>query len=83
MQYAQLKQHKFFIGSGAVESSCKSLAEARAAQSGMRWTICGADPIIALRALHRSDDPGSERYDRIWDRTTPQTNPISATDQQS
>ncbi|MDR1441116.1 MAG: ISKra4 family transposase [Bifidobacteriaceae bacterium] len=83
MQYAQFKQDGFFIGSGAVESSCKSLAEARAAQSGMRWTIKGADPIIALRALHRSDNQGDNRYNRIWDRTTPKTTPATATHQHS
>jgi hypothetical protein len=83
MQYAQFKRQKFFIGSGAVESSCKNLAEARAAQSGMRWTIHGADPIIALRALHRSDDHHDNRYNRIWDRTTPQTTQASTPHQHS
>jgi hypothetical protein len=77
MQYQQFRTQKLCVGSGAVESACKNLAEDRAAQSGMRWTIQGADPIIALRALHRSTDhtPGNHtnRYNQIWDRTTPKT----------
>jgi hypothetical protein len=74
MQYATFREQGLLIGSGAVEAACKSLAEARAAQSGMRWTIRGADPVLALRALHRStDNPTSPRYEQIWDRFTPQT----------
>jgi hypothetical protein len=77
MQYQQFRAQKLCIGSGAAESACKNLAEARAAQSGMRWTVKGADPILALRALHRSTDhaPGDQtsRYDRIWERTIPKT----------
>jgi hypothetical protein len=49
------------------ESSCKRLAEARVAQSGMRWTIKAAPPTVALRALHRSDDHHDNRYNRTWD----------------
>ncbi len=42
------------IGSGAVESSCKCLVEARLTQAGMRWGIPGSQAIARLRALHRS-----------------------------
>ncbi len=42
------------IGSGAVESSCKCLVEARLTQAGMRWGIPGSQAIASLRALHRS-----------------------------
>ncbi|MDR1294009.1 MAG: ISKra4 family transposase [Bifidobacteriaceae bacterium] len=77
MRYAQFRAQNLCIGSGAVESACKNLAEARAAQSGMRWTINGADPILALRALHRSTHqaPGDQtsRYNQIWERTIPKT----------
>ena len=68
MRYARFKKDGLWIGSGAVEGACKNLVEARAALSGMRWTIDGLDPVIALRALHRSNDQGPKRYDSIWDR---------------
>jgi len=42
------------IGSGAVESSCTCLVEARLKQAGMRWGIPGSQAIASLRALHRS-----------------------------
>ena len=42
------------IGSGAVESACKGLVEARLKQAGMRWSLPGAQAMASLRALHRS-----------------------------
>ena len=42
------------IGSGAIESTCKTLIEEREKGSGMRWTERGAQSIATLRALHRS-----------------------------
>jgi len=42
------------IGSGAVESSCQCLVEARLKQAGMRWGVPGSQAIASLRALHRS-----------------------------
>jgi hypothetical protein len=81
MQYATFKREGLFIGSGAAESACKSLAENRAAMSGMRWTIAGADPIIALRALHRADH--DNRYNHVFDRTVPRTPPSTTHQQQT
>ena len=42
------------LGSGAIESACKSLIEARAKGAGMRWSAAGAQAVASLRALHRS-----------------------------
>ena len=42
------------IGSGAIESACKTLIEEREKGAGMRWTKAGAQSIATLRALHRS-----------------------------
>jgi len=39
------------IGSGAVESLCKTLIEARAKGAGMRWTRQGAQAVVTLRAV--------------------------------
>jgi hypothetical protein len=65
MQYAKFKAAGYFIGSGAVESACRSVAEDRVSRSGMRWTVEGADRVIALRALHRSSE---DRYAKLWTR---------------
>jgi hypothetical protein len=43
-----LPHPRLFVGSGAVEAGCKAIGE-RLELSGMRWTIPGADAIIALR----------------------------------
>ncbi len=42
------------IGSGAVESSCTYLFEARLKQAGMRGGVPGSQAIASLRALHRA-----------------------------
>jgi hypothetical protein len=42
------------IGSGAVESSCKTLIEEREKGAGMRWTKEDAQAVATLRALWRS-----------------------------
>jgi hypothetical protein len=83
MRYARFKKQGLWIGSGAVEGACKNLVEARAAQSGMRWTIDGLDPVIALRALNRSDDQAGQRHNRIWDRTSPRTLQVPHAHQQT
>ena len=62
MQYQHYKAKGWFIGSGQVESACKTIVAQRAKQSGMRWTIAGLDPIITLRTLHQSG-----RDHLIWD----------------
>jgi Uncharacterised protein family (UPF0236) len=54
MDYPQFVARQFPIGSGAVESSCKGLVEARLKQAGMRWGVPGSQAIASLRAVHRS-----------------------------
>jgi hypothetical protein len=54
MDYPQFVARQFPIGSGAVESACKGLVEARLKQTGMRWSVPGSHAIASLRALHRS-----------------------------
>jgi hypothetical protein len=54
------------IGSGAIESSCKTLIEEREKGAGMRWTKAGAQSVATLRALHRSG-----RWTEFW-KTHPQ-----------
>jgi hypothetical protein len=54
MDYPRVVAQQLPIGSGAVESLCKSLIEAREKQAGMRWTRAGAQAVATLRALHAS-----------------------------
>jgi hypothetical protein len=66
MDYPGFVARQLPIGSGGVESACKTLIQAREKQAGMRWTHDGAQVVASLRALHRSG-----RWDPFW-RTHPQ-----------
>ena len=54
MRYHWFRQCGLFVGSGVVESSCKTVIGSRLKQSGMHWTLPGADAIIALRCREAS-----------------------------
>jgi hypothetical protein len=56
MGYPRFVAQQLPIGSGAIESMCKSLIEEREKGAGMRWTGPGAQAVASLRALHRSGD---------------------------
>jgi hypothetical protein len=49
MQYGLFRAAGLFIGSGVVESACKTIVENRLNGSGMRWTKKNAANVIALR----------------------------------
>jgi len=51
MRYERFRDRGLHIGSGVVESACKTLAQARLKQSGMRWTHDGAEAILQLRRM--------------------------------
>lgn len=55
MDYARYRQLGLPIGSGSVESACKSVVQARMKQAGMRWSRSGAQSMLALRCLLLSD----------------------------
>jgi hypothetical protein len=61
MQYADYRQEHLFIGSGVVEAACKHLVGSRLKQSGMEWTVPGANDIIALRSVVLSN-----RMEEYW-----------------
>ncbi len=44
------------IGTGVIEGACRHLVKDRMELSGMRWTIAGAEALLALRAVHENDD---------------------------
>ncbi len=49
MRYPDFRRQHFFIGSGVVEAGCKTVIGSRLKQSGMFWTVRGANAILALR----------------------------------
>jgi len=61
MDYPRFVARQLPIGSGGVESACKTLIQAREKQAGMRWSHDGAQVVASLRALHRSG-----RWDHFW-----------------
>ncbi len=61
LDYPSFVARAFPIGSGAVESSGKSVIQARTTGAGMRWSAAGAQQVVSLRALHRSG-----RWDAFW-----------------
>jgi hypothetical protein len=53
------------IGSGPVESACKTVVGQRLKGGGMRWGEGGADAVCHLRALFRS---GDRQWEAFWNR---------------
>jgi hypothetical protein len=51
MRYASLAANGYHIGSGLVESACKTVVGMRFKGSGMRWSQQGAEAMLNLRAL--------------------------------
>jgi len=49
MKYAEFKKQGLFVGSGVIEAGCKNVIGKRLKQSGMHWSVRGANSIIALR----------------------------------
>ena len=54
MRYHWFRSRGLFVGSGVVEAGCKSVIGQRLKQSGMHWTVNGADSIISLRCAQAS-----------------------------
>jgi hypothetical protein len=49
MRYPEFRKKNLFVGSGVIEAGCKTVIGTRLKQSGMFWTVRGANAIIALR----------------------------------
>lgn len=63
MQYMQMREDGWPIGSGVVESGCKQFKH-RFAGPGMRWSRPGAERLIPIRAAIMGN-----RFDTVWNRT--------------
>jgi hypothetical protein len=62
MRYPKFRRQHLFVGSGVIEAGCKTVIGSRLKQSGMFWTVSGANSIIALRCCHLND-----RFEDYWD----------------
>jgi hypothetical protein len=62
MRYAEFRKQGLFVGSGVVEAGCKTVIGQRLKQSGMHWTVKGANNIIALRCSILSN-----RWEDFWE----------------
>jgi hypothetical protein len=49
MRYPEFRAQHLFVGSGVIEAGCKTVIGSRCKQSGMFWTVRGANAILALR----------------------------------
>jgi hypothetical protein len=55
MEYPENLARGWCIGSGGVESACKTVVGQRLILAGMRWGDEGAHAVCHLRALYRSE----------------------------
>lgn len=61
MRYAEYRTSNYFVGSGVIEAGCKNIIASRMKKSGARWSLRGANSIIALRCCLASN-----RFDDYW-----------------
>lgn len=61
MDYATYLENGYPIATGVVEGTCGSLVKDRMEHSGMRWSIAGAQVILAQRAVVKNGD-----WDDFW-----------------
>jgi len=66
MDYPRYLANGWLIGSGAVESACKTVVGQRLKLAGMRWRPNGTDAVCHLRALFKS---GSDQWQAFWARS--------------
>lgn len=65
MDYPTYEANGWFIGSGAVESACKTVVGQRLKGTGMRWSAAGGHAVCHVRALYRSE---ASQWDTFWQR---------------
>lgn len=62
MRYSHFRRQGFFVGSGVIEAGCKTIIAKRFKQSGMFWTVAGANALIAARCCLYSG-----RFEQFWE----------------
>lgn len=56
MKYGEYLAAGYPIGSGVAEGACRHLVKDRMEQTGMRWTVKGAQSMLHTRALYLNND---------------------------
>ena len=54
MNYPSYQECGYFVGSGAIESTHKTIVQQRLKRAGMRWDLYGAQALLSLRAKDES-----------------------------
>ena len=62
MNYPKFRKQHLFVGSGVIEAGCKTVVGHRLKQSGMFWSLTGANSILALRCSHLNG-----RFEDYWE----------------
>jgi hypothetical protein len=62
MRYPKFRRLHLFVGSGVIEAGCRTVIGERLKQSGMFWTVSGANKIIALRCCYLNG-----RFEDHWE----------------
>lgn len=62
MRYKKFRGMGLFVGSGVIEAGCKTVVGQRLKQSGMRWSVRGANSILALRICQLNN-----RWEGYWE----------------
>jgi hypothetical protein len=62
MRYPKFRRQHLFVGSGVIEAGCKTVIGSRLKQSGMFWTVRGANSVIALRCCYLNG-----RFEDYWE----------------
>ena len=62
MRYPEFRLQHLFVGSGVIEAGCKTVIGSRCKQSGMFWTVRGANAILALRCCQFNG-----RFEDYWE----------------
>ena len=62
MRYPEFRRQHLFVGSGVIEAGCKTVIGSRCKQSGMFWTVRGANAILALRCCQFNG-----RFEDYWE----------------
>ena len=63
MLYPKFRRQHLFVGSGVIEAGCKTVIGSRLKQSGMFWTVRGANAIVALRCCQLN-----AQFEDYWER---------------
>ncbi len=62
MRYPTFRRRHLFVGTGVIEAGCKTIIGSRCKQSGMFWTVRGANAILALRCCYLNG-----RFEDYWE----------------